>query len=302
VDHIVSRGGGVDYGVAFCALLGVARAVAALHAAGLMHRDLKPENVLLDARQRPYVADVGFARSLGAEANLSLVGTPCYMAPEVMSREYTRAVDVWSFGMLLYSLCTARVPFDDKVSESEGDWHREVQKALRRGERVRLGDEHALFRPLFERCTAHDPAQRPTMDDVAESVLQLARDSAGALPGFDYEELLRYDAELRLPRPDGVDHGTIEEVCAARERIPLAATVYGALLHRGIIERPGGDDGIDWLKRACGRGCRIAWTILRSIQDETTHDMGLPDAEEPPPRPPSLLDNLLKKPSSFVVL
>jgi serine/threonine protein kinase len=304
VDHILSCGHPgsrtLDYNVSFCALLGISRAVAALHAEGLTHRDLKPENILLDAQQRPYLADFGFARSLGASENLSLVGTPNYMAPEVFAERYTEAVDVWSFGMVIYSLCTSRAPFDDHVVPNEAEWYNEIVKLLRQGKRVSLGDEFSVFRPLFDSCTDNNPNRRPSMAEVSDMILELARDNRATLSGFDYDEFLRYDAELREPLA-WVDHGTIEEVKKARERVPLAATVYGTLLYRNLIENEDRDDGIAWLQHAYQQGCRIAPIILAEIQDETGLDMGVGEWR-PEERPVSLVSLLLREISQKMVI
>lgn len=101
-------------------LVRVARAVARAHANGVLHRDLKPSNIVFDAEDRPLVTDFGLARHLGANSSLTgidaLIGTPRYVAPEVVTSpgaKLTTAVDVYGLGAILYELLAGRAPFAD---------------------------------------------------------------------------------------------------------------------------------------------------------------------------------------------
>ena len=63
----------------------LARAVSAVHAAGLLHRDIKAHNVMRSEDGRIALMDFGTGRKLDADASLDLAGTPLYLAPEVLS-------------------------------------------------------------------------------------------------------------------------------------------------------------------------------------------------------------------------
>jgi serine/threonine protein kinase len=106
----------------------IARAVAAIHGAGLLHLDLKPSNILLDAAPEapqglatPRVADFGLAcrwdnphDSASATALAAPLGTPSYMAPEQVAGDRAAigpAADIHGLGALLYHLLTGRPPF-----------------------------------------------------------------------------------------------------------------------------------------------------------------------------------------------
>ena len=108
------RGGGpidaVTIGLQCRLLLEVTRGLAYLHENQVLHRDLKPENVLIDAQLHAKIADFGLASRLGLE-NTENIGTMRYLAPEVVFGEYTMAADVYSFGMLAYSILHRHVPF-----------------------------------------------------------------------------------------------------------------------------------------------------------------------------------------------
>eukprot|EP01017_Pseudomicrothorax_dubius_P004553 TRINITY_DN10942_c0_g10_i1.p1 TRINITY_DN10942_c0_g10~~TRINITY_DN10942_c0_g10_i1.p1 ORF type:complete len:393 (-),score=52.20 TRINITY_DN10942_c0_g10_i1:32-1210(-) len=78
-----------------------------------IYRDLKPENVLLDREGHVHLADFGLSKE--GPAGESLVGTPEYLAPEVIERAtYDRAVDLWALGCFVYELLVGVPPFASK--------------------------------------------------------------------------------------------------------------------------------------------------------------------------------------------
>lgn len=94
----------------------VAKGVAFLHGCSppIIHRDLKSHNVLLDEHWNCKLCDFGLARLKSLNSDMSRVGTPQWMAPEVLREEsYTESADVYSFGVLLWELVTLRAPFQD---------------------------------------------------------------------------------------------------------------------------------------------------------------------------------------------
>jgi len=84
-----------------------------LHSFNVVYRDLKPENVLIDSEGHVCLTDFGISKIIDESTRTnSIVGTTCFMAPEVIKGEpYDLAVDWWSFGVLLYHMLTGRHPF-----------------------------------------------------------------------------------------------------------------------------------------------------------------------------------------------
>lgn len=85
-----------------------------LHACNVIYRDLKPENILLDAQGYLKITDFGFSKVIDART-WTFCGTPEYMAPEIiLSKGYGKAVDWWSFGVLIYEMMAGFPPFFSK--------------------------------------------------------------------------------------------------------------------------------------------------------------------------------------------
>ncbi|KAL9101363.1 MAG: hypothetical protein Q9163_003365 [Psora crenata] len=99
-----------------------------LHERNIVHRDIKPENILLaDKDLTIKVADFGLAKIIGEESfTTTLCGTPSYVAPEILEnsrhRKYTRAVDVWSLGVVLYICLCGFPPFSDELYSEENPY------------------------------------------------------------------------------------------------------------------------------------------------------------------------------------
>mmetsp|Transcript_45620 Transcript_45620/g.95764 ORF Transcript_45620/g.95764 Transcript_45620/m.95764 type:complete len:418 (+) Transcript_45620:281-1534(+) len=110
----------------------ILRAVSYMHEQNIVHRDIKPENILYEAfdEDSPIkIIDFGLSRKHyhGQEPPMtSLVGTPYYIAPEVLSKKYDRSCDLWSVGVITYILLCGYPPFN-------GSNNKEVYNSVRRG-------------------------------------------------------------------------------------------------------------------------------------------------------------------------
>ncbi|XP_038147267.1 protein kinase D4 [Cyprinodon tularosa] len=96
----------------------ILEALRYLHLKHVAHCDLKPENVLLvsaDPFPQVKLCDFGFARIIGEKSfRRSVVGTPAYLAPEVISSSgYNRSLDMWSVGVIMYVSLSGTFPFNE---------------------------------------------------------------------------------------------------------------------------------------------------------------------------------------------
>jgi serine/threonine-protein kinase Chk2 len=95
------------------------------HDRNIVHRDIKPENILVvDKELHVKLADFGLAKIIGEESfTTTLCGTPCYVAPEILAnskhRKYTKAVDIWSLGVVLYICLCGFPPFSDELTSPD---------------------------------------------------------------------------------------------------------------------------------------------------------------------------------------
>jgi receptor-interacting serine/threonine-protein kinase 1 len=167
---------------------GIGNGMAYLHAKGILHRDLKPANILLGDKQIPKIADFGLSRRVDRQSVHALaektanIGTPVYMAPELISdnraSEYDGAkVDVFSFGVVMWAIFAQKKPYE-KAAKSRGLNLWTLRDMVVSGSRPDMDDEGELDSAptravkLMEQCWAGDPALRPTGFDEIRSRLE----------------------------------------------------------------------------------------------------------------------------------
>ncbi len=159
----------------------VARGLMAVHAAGVVHRDVKPANILLDSSTdpaTPRVVDFGIARihnAVGTDHLTGILGTPLYMAPEILLGEVPRpASDLYSLGIVLYQSCCGVTPFVGDPGQLLGQ---HVGRLPGRPE----GIPDSLW-GILSLLLAKRPEQRPTAQQVAHDLEKVRPSLEGLLP------------------------------------------------------------------------------------------------------------------------
>jgi serine/threonine protein kinase len=252
-------------------LLGIARALSALHEQKIIHRDIKPSNILIDENYEPYLTDFGFACRIEGADLLTSRGTCNYMAPEVLSESYTTAVDVYSFGLVIWEARKGEMPFKDLTST---DIYGKVQKLVKPPL-----PHYDIFYRVYEGCTANPPERRWRMNDVANELIEIGRNYTEPQ---EFQRLEEYDR--RLSQGDrGPLTGKLENlVKAAGQKLPVAMAVYGCLLVDGKGFEQNVHEGTRILWEANDLGSNVAFTKVQEmgIGERSEEEMW----EDPPSR------------------
>lgn len=145
--------------------LAVLQALSVLHAQGVIHRDIKSDSILLTHDGRVKLSDFGFCAQVSKEVprRKSLVGTPYWMAPELISRlPYGPEVDIWSLGIMVIEMVDGEPPYFNEPPLK-------AMKMIRDNLPPRLKNLHKVspsLKGFLDRLLVRDPAQRATAAEL----------------------------------------------------------------------------------------------------------------------------------------
>ena len=129
-----------------------------MHEQDIAHRDLKPENIMLDKDDQLKLIDFGLAKRMRNQTILKdAVGTPYFVAPEILANEHDLRCDLWSLGVILYIFLSGIPPFD-------GDDLNQLFSRIKKGT---FDFEHSVFqnvsdeaKDLIKKLILVDPSKR----------------------------------------------------------------------------------------------------------------------------------------------
>ncbi|CAO3570052.1 unnamed protein product [Mortierella alpina] len=167
----------------------VLQALGYLHKHGIIHRDIKAANILLTDKGRVQLCDFGVAGqvTMNSLKRNSFVGTPYWMAPEVIKegQTYDCKADIWSFGITVYEIATGNPPFANenpvravslipmsRPAQLEGDWS-------------------AIMKEFVALCLHEEPNERPSADDLLKT--KWIKNTSKSSPTILKELVARYE-------------------------------------------------------------------------------------------------------------
>jgi len=142
------------------------------HSKNIIHRDLKPENILLETNTTgdSFIKLIDFGNSNFCEKNKKLnlkVGTPQYMAPEVINKEYNTKADIWSLGVIMYVLLCGSPPFDGPDDKS-------IQQKVKLGkysfDKENWKDISPEAKLLISKMLTLDPKKRISAEEAVKDI------------------------------------------------------------------------------------------------------------------------------------
>ncbi|KAG0380538.1 hypothetical protein BGX24_007568 [Mortierella sp. AD032] len=145
----------------------VLQALGYLHKHGIIHRDIKAANILLTDEGRVQLCDFGVAGqvTMNSLKRNSFVGTPYWMAPEVIreGQTYDFKADIWSLGITIYEIATGNPPFADK------DPMRAVTLIPKSRPAQLEGDWSPSMKEFVALCLHEEPNERPSAEDLLKT-------------------------------------------------------------------------------------------------------------------------------------
>lgn len=144
-------------------MYGLARCIKNLHISGKYHGNIKLHNIMLDFKYYPCLSEIGTPDYIFDEKKIGNGRDFIYnyLPPEyIKERKYDARSDIYSLGLLFYSIITGLVPYDE-IKKSE------ISSSILKGDMLELSDDIPEdFRDLISKCISHDITKRPNILQV----------------------------------------------------------------------------------------------------------------------------------------
>ncbi|CAD8065224.1 unnamed protein product [Paramecium sonneborni] len=161
------------------------------HDQKIVHRDLKPENILFSGPEPELnlkIIDFGCSRRFNTSKMTKRLGTPYYIAPEVLGHNYTEKCDIWSCGVILYILLCGYPPFTGKTEKEifekvklgklrfpNEEWEfiskeakHLIQKMIQVDVNLRYSASQVLSDPWFQKHTHYQPINKKVLENLSQ--------------------------------------------------------------------------------------------------------------------------------------
>ncbi|XP_016460966.2 calcium-dependent protein kinase 32 [Nicotiana tabacum] len=225
-DRIVARGHYTERAAAAVTRT-IVEVIQMCHKHGVMHRDLKPENFLFENKKEtaPLKA-IDFGLSVffkpGERFN-EIVGSPYYMAPEVLKRDYGPEVDVWSAGVILYILLCGVPPF---WAETEQGVAQAIIRSVVNFKRDPWPKVSDNAKDLVKKMLNPDPSKRLTAQEVLDHPwIQNAKKAPNVSLGETVKARLKQFSMMNKLKKRALrviaEHLTVDEVAGIKEGFQL---------------------------------------------------------------------------------
>ncbi|CAD8178920.1 unnamed protein product [Paramecium octaurelia] len=174
-------------------------AVSYCHQKGIVHRDLKPENILFDQKHSQAsikIIDFGASAKLqNCEKLQKRIGTPFYVAPEVLEANYDEKCDIWSLGVILYILLSGYPPF---MGANEQEVLIKVKKGEYSFDPTDWGKVTNSGKDLIRRMLMYNPANRISAADALNHEWIKNNKSKGQINSLTLSKLQDFDSKNKL--------------------------------------------------------------------------------------------------------
>ena len=142
------------------------KALFFIHNKNIVHRDIKPENILFsDKKDFSSLKLIDFGLATQKKTDNKTVGTPYYMAPEMIKGKYSPKSDIWSVGIIIYLMLTDKFPF---VNSKEYDVFEMIEEGKYNTQLLDDCECSEEAKDLVKKILVKDPDKRPSASDIMD--------------------------------------------------------------------------------------------------------------------------------------